>query len=124
MDLAVVRAGWTFFKDWLFNWRHKRRGLADLRIWPQEESFAPFSSSSWYQDGTADRGDQNALNSSAMFLTLTSRNYLRRTIAEAQHKEADIVSEIPPPMDSEGHADAVGQSLSRAQFSVHFSTCS
>ena len=62
--------GWVdIFEDWLFNWLHKRRGLTDLRIWRDKRRM---------QGNTVfDDAIQNALDSSAIFLALTSRNYLQ-----------------------------------------------
>ena len=47
------------------------------------------------------------------------QDFKERLIFEAQQQEVEIAGDIPPPMDHEGHADAVGQSLSRVQFSIH-----
>lgn len=64
------RPGWVdVFEDWLFNWLHKRRGLTDLRIWRDKERM--------HGNTVFDDAIQNALDSSAMFLALTSRNYLQ-----------------------------------------------
>ena len=62
--------GWVdVFEDWLFNWLNKRRGLGDLRIWRDKKRM---------QGNTVfDDAIQNALDSSAIFLALTSRNYLQ-----------------------------------------------
>jgi len=232
------RPGWVdVFEDWLYNWLHKRRGLADLRIWRDKKRM--------HGNTVFDDAIQNALDSSALFLALTSRNYLQsdycrkelrrfyqyhgrqsgglragessrlfnillhniphpewpeefqgtsgfpmndadsaetlgeftspddsafekqmrpivdaiedliqkmapvprvqtenisqtdqisifiadvpdalqdfkeRIITEAQQQKVEIASDIPPPMDAAGHADAVSQSLARARFSIH-----
>ena len=64
------RPGWVdVFEDWLYNWLNKRRGLSDLRIWRDKKRM---------QGNTVfDDAIQNALDSSAIFLSLTSRNYLK-----------------------------------------------
>ena len=62
--------GWVdVFEDWLFNWLHKRRGLTDLRIWRDKKRM--------HGNTVFDDAIQNALDSSAIFLALTSRNYLQ-----------------------------------------------
>jgi TIR domain len=64
------RPGWVdVFEDWLYNWLHKRRGLTDLRIWRDKKRM--------HGNTVFDDAIQNALDSSAMFLALTSRNYLQ-----------------------------------------------
>jgi hypothetical protein len=64
------RPGWVdVFEDWLFNWLHKRRGLADLRILRDKKRM--------HGNTVFDDANQNALDSSALFLALTSRNYLQ-----------------------------------------------
>lgn len=62
--------GWVdVFEDWLFNWLNKRRGLTDLRIWRDKQRM---------QGNTVfDDAIQNAIDSSAIFIALTSRNYLQ-----------------------------------------------
>ena len=62
-------AGWVdVFEDWLYNWLSKRRGLTDLHIWRDKKRM---------QGNTVfDDSIQKALESSAIFLALTSRNYL------------------------------------------------
>ena len=62
--------GWVdVFEDWLFNWLNKRRGLTDLRIWRDKERM--------HGNTVFDDAIQNALDSSAIFLALASRNYLQ-----------------------------------------------
>ena len=64
------RPGWVdVFEDWLFNWLHKRRGLAHLRIWRDKKRMRG--------NTVFDDAIQKALDSSAIFLALTSRNYLQ-----------------------------------------------
>ncbi len=64
------RPGWVdVFEDWLFNWLRKRRGLTDLRIWRDKKRM--------HGNTVFDDAIQNAVDSSAIFLALTSRNYLR-----------------------------------------------
>ena len=64
------RPGWVdVFEDWLYNWLNKRRGLSDLRIWRDKKRM---------QGNTVfDDAIQNALDSSAIFLALSSRKYLQ-----------------------------------------------
>lgn len=64
------RPGWVdVFEDWLFNWLNKRRGLTDLKIWRDKERM--------HGNTVFDDAIQNALDSSAVFLALTSHNYLK-----------------------------------------------
>ncbi len=64
------RPGWVdVFEDWLFNWLKKRRGLRDLQVWRDKKRM---------QGNTVfDDAIRNAIDSSAIFLALTSRNYLQ-----------------------------------------------
>ena len=62
--------GWVdFFEEGLDNWLRKRRGLNNLRIWRDKRRM----------DGSTlfDNAIQEAIDSSAVFLALTSRNYLQ-----------------------------------------------
>jgi hypothetical protein len=62
--------GWVdLFEDWLYNWLSKRRGLTDLGIWRDKERM--------HGNTVFDDAIQDALDSSAIFLALTSRNYLK-----------------------------------------------
>jgi len=62
--------GWVdVFEDWLFNWLNKRRGLTQLRIWRDKKRM--------HGNTVFDDAIQNALDSSAIFIALTSRNYLQ-----------------------------------------------
>ena len=62
--------GWVdVFEDWLFNWLNKRRGLTKLRIWRDKKRM--------HGNTVFDDAIQNALDSSAIFIALTSRNYLQ-----------------------------------------------
>jgi TIR domain len=64
------RPGWVdVFEDWLYNWLNKRRGLADLRIWRDKKRM--------HGNTVFDDAIQNALDGSAVFLALTSHNYLQ-----------------------------------------------
>ena len=62
--------GWVdVFEDWLFNWLNKRRGLTQLRIWRDKKRM--------HGNTVFDDAIQNALDSSAIFIALTSHNYLQ-----------------------------------------------
>ncbi len=64
------RPGWVdVFEDWLYNWLNKRRGLTDLRIWRDKKRMRG--------NTVFDDAIQNALDGSAVFLALTSHNYLQ-----------------------------------------------
>lgn len=64
------RPGWVdIFEDWLYNWLNKRRGLKDLKIWRDKKRM--------HGNTVFDDAIQNAVDSSAIFLALTSRNYLK-----------------------------------------------
>jgi hypothetical protein len=63
------RPGWVdVFEEALDNWLRKRRGMKDLRIWRDKRRM----------DGNTlfDDAIRNAIDTSALFLALTSRNYL------------------------------------------------
>jgi hypothetical protein len=63
-------SGWVdVFEEALDNWLRKRRGLRNLRIWRDKQRM----------DGNTlfDDAIRNAIDTSAVFLALTSRNYLR-----------------------------------------------
>ena len=62
-------SGWVdVFEESLDNWLRKRRGLHDLRIWRDKRRM----------DGNTlfDQAIQEAIDTSAIFIALTSRNYL------------------------------------------------
>lgn len=62
--------GWVdVFEDQLFKWLGKRRGLTDLQIWRDKRRMRG--------NTVFDDAIQKALDSSAIFLALTSRNYLK-----------------------------------------------
>jgi len=63
------RPGWVdVFEETLDNWLRKRRGMGNLRIWRDKRRM----------DGNTlfDEAIRNAIDTSAIFLALTSRNYL------------------------------------------------
>ncbi|MFO7497578.1 MAG: toll/interleukin-1 receptor domain-containing protein [Desulfobacterales bacterium] len=64
------RPGWVdVFEEALDNWLRKRRGMGNLRIWRDKQRM---HGSTLFDDAI-----QNAIDTSAIFLALTSRNYLQ-----------------------------------------------
>jgi hypothetical protein len=49
----------------------------------------------------------------------TLQDFKERIISEAHNRDAQIVTDIPPPMDAAGHSDASSQALVKADFSIH-----
>jgi hypothetical protein len=47
------------------------------------------------------------------------QDFKERIISEAMNRDAEIVTDIPPPMDFDGHSGASNSALARADFSVH-----
>ncbi len=69
--------GWVdVFQEGLDNWLRKRRGLRDLRVWRDKRRM----------DGSTlfDEAIQEAIDSSAIFLALTSRNYLQSAYCQKE----------------------------------------
>ena len=71
------RPGWVDnFEDWLNSWLQKRRGMADLKIWRDNKRM--------HGNTLFDDAIQNALKNSALFLALTSRNYLQSAYCQKE----------------------------------------
>lgn len=49
----------------------------------------------------------------------TLQDFKERIISEAHNRDAEVVTDIPPPLDAAGHSDASNQALAKADFSIH-----
>jgi len=49
----------------------------------------------------------------------TLQDFKERIISEMHQRDAQIVTDIPPPMDAAGHSDASHQALVKADFAIH-----
>ncbi|RPJ10679.1 MAG: toll/interleukin-1 receptor domain-containing protein [Deltaproteobacteria bacterium] len=49
----------------------------------------------------------------------TLQDFKERLISEVHTHNAEIVTDIPPPLDAAGHSDASNRALAKADFSIH-----